>query len=277
MVQAIPSIFNVLLVCLIFWLIFAIMGVQLFAGKYYKCVDVNKTTLSYEIIPDRNACFAENYTWENSPMNFDHVGKAYLCLFQVATFKGWIQIMNDAIDSREVGKQPIRETNIYMYLYFVFFIIFGSFFTLNLFIGVIIDNFNEQKKKAGGSLEMFMTEDQKKYYNAMKKMGNKKPLKAIPRPRWRPQGIVFEIVTDKKFDMIIMLFIGLNMLTMTLDHYQQSETFSSVLDYLNMIFIVIFTSECLMKIFALRYHYFKEPWNLFDFVVVILSMLGNVT
>lgn len=47
----------------------------------------------------------------------------------------------------QIGKQPIRETNIYMYLYFVFFIIFGSFFTLNLFIGVIIDNFNEQKKK----------------------------------------------------------------------------------------------------------------------------------
>ncbi|KAG8036982.1 hypothetical protein G9C98_004304 [Cotesia typhae] len=217
-----------------------------------RCVDMNKTTLSHEIIPDRNACKAENYTWENSPMNFDHVGKAYLCLFQVATFKGWIQIMNDAIDSREINKQPIRETNIYMYLYFVFFIIFGSFFTLNLFIGVIIDNFNEQKKKAGGSLEMFMTEDQKKYYNAMKKMGSKKPLKAIPRPRWRPQAIVFEIVTDKKFDMIIMLFIGLNMLTMTLDHYQQTETFSNVLDYLNMIFIVIFSSECLMKIFALR-------------------------
>ena len=36
LVQAIPSIFNVLLVCLIFWLIFAIMGVQLFAGKYFK-------------------------------------------------------------------------------------------------------------------------------------------------------------------------------------------------------------------------------------------------
>ncbi|XP_028027723.1 sodium channel protein para isoform X41 [Bombyx mandarina] len=276
LVQAIPSIFNVLLVCLIFWLIFAIMGVQLFAGKYFKCVDMNHTTLSHEIIPDKNACTLENYTWENSPMNFDHVGKAYLCLFQVATFKGWIQIMNDAIDSREVGRQPIRETNIYMYLYFVFFIIFGSFFTLNLFIGVIIDNFNEQKKKAGGSLEMFMTEDQKKYYNAMKKMGSKKPLKAIPRPRWRPQAIVFEIVTDKKFDMIIMLFIGLNMLTMTLDHYQQSETFSAVLDYLNMIFIVIFSSECLLKIFALRYHYFVEPWNLFDFVVVMFSILSLV-
>ncbi|KAG5673889.1 hypothetical protein PVAND_003895 [Polypedilum vanderplanki] len=276
LVQAIPSIFNVLLVCLIFWLIFAIMGVQLFAGKYFKCVDANGTTLDKEIIPDRNVCKAENYSWENSPMNFDHVGKAYLCLFQVATFKGWIQIMNDAIDSIDVDIQPLRETNIYMYLYFVFFIIFGSFFTLNLFIGVIIDNFNEQKKKAGGSLEMFMTEDQKKYYNAMKKMGSKKPMKAIPRPRWRPQAIVFELVTNKKFDMIIMLFIGLNMLTMTLDHYQQTEIFTLILDYLNMIFIAIFSTECLMKIFALRYHYFVEPWNLFDVVVVVLSILSLV-
>lgn len=43
--------------------------------------------------------------------------------------------------------QPKYEDNIYMYIYFVIFIIFGSFFTLNLFIGVIIDNFNQQKKK----------------------------------------------------------------------------------------------------------------------------------
>lgn len=86
---------------------------------------------------------------------------------------------------------------------------------------------------------------------------------------------MFEIVTDKKFDMIIMLFIGFNMLTMTMDHYQQSEVFTNVLDILNAIFIVIFSSECLLKIFALRYYYFKEPWNLFDFVVVILSILGQ--
>ncbi|XP_026672983.1 sodium channel protein para-like [Ceratina calcarata] len=104
-----------------------------------------------------------------------------------------------------IDKQPIRETNIYMYFYFVFFIIFGSFFTLNLFIGVIIDNFNEQKKKAGGSLEMFMTEDQKKYYNAMKKMGSKKPLKAIPRPRvWKriytfSVGLVLSDIIEKYF------------------------------------------------------------------------------
>lgn len=47
----------------------------------------------------------------------------------------------------QVEEQPIKEINLYMYLYFVIFIIFGSFFTLNLFIGVIIDNFNQQKRK----------------------------------------------------------------------------------------------------------------------------------
>ena len=47
----------------------------------------------------------------------------------------------------QVEDQPDYEVNIYMYIYFVVFIIFGSFFTLNLFIGVIIDNFNQQKKK----------------------------------------------------------------------------------------------------------------------------------
>lgn len=47
----------------------------------------------------------------------------------------------------QLEEQPVYEDNIYMYLYFVIFIIFGSFFTLNLFIGVIIDNFNQQKKK----------------------------------------------------------------------------------------------------------------------------------
>ena len=75
--------------------------------------------------------------------------------------------------------------------------------------------------------------------------------------------------------MIIMLFIGLNMLAMTLDHYHQNEMWSFALDNLNMGFIVVFSSECILKIFALRLYYFKEPWNMFDFVVVVLSILGE--
>ena len=94
--------------------------------------------------------------------------------------------------------------------------------------------------------------------------------------QWKPQAIVFGIVTNKKFDMIIMGFIGVNMLTMTLDHYDQSSMWSFALDNLNLGFIVIFSTECILKIFALRQYYFKEPWNVFDFIVVILSILGNL-
>lgn len=64
-----------------------------------------------------------------------------------ATFEGWMEVMADAVDSRGVDLQPSREASIYAYLYFVIFIVCGSFFTLNLFIGVIIDNFNMLKKK----------------------------------------------------------------------------------------------------------------------------------
>jgi hypothetical protein len=47
----------------------------------------------------------------------------------------------------QIDIQPEREANVYILVYFVLFIIFGSFFTLNLFIGVVIDNFNQQKRK----------------------------------------------------------------------------------------------------------------------------------
>lgn len=59
-------------------------------------------------------------------------------------------------------------------------LLFGNIFgptVLSNISNLCIDDFS------GASLEMFMTEDQKKYYNAMKKMSSKKPLKAIPRPR----------------------------------------------------------------------------------------------
>ena len=55
--------------------------------------------------------------------------------------------MADAVDATEVDQQPVYEASLYNYFYFVIFIVCGSFFTLNLFIGVIIDNFNALKKK----------------------------------------------------------------------------------------------------------------------------------
>lgn len=61
-----------------------------------------------------------------------------------------MEVMEDAVDARGVDLQPQREANLWAYIYFVIFIVCGSFFTLNLFIGVIIDNFNMLKKKVMG-------------------------------------------------------------------------------------------------------------------------------
>ncbi|XP_058266084.1 sodium channel, voltage gated, type VIII, alpha subunit a isoform X4 [Hemibagrus wyckioides] len=280
LVGAIPSIMNVLLVCLIFWLIFSIMGVNLFAGKYYYCF--NETSEEYfkpHVVNNKTQCFElinSNFSevrWKNVKINFDNVGAGYLALLQVATFKGWMDIMYAAVDSRKLENQPLYEDNIYMYLYFVIFIIFGSFFTLNLFIGVIIDNFNQQKKKFGGQ-DIFMTEEQKKYYNAMKKLGSKKPQKPIPRPQNKIQGMVFDFVTQQVFDISIMILICLNMVTMMVETDDQSQETENILYWVNFIFIVVFTSEFVLKLFALRHYYFTNGWNIFDCVVVILSIVG---
>ncbi|XP_059709004.1 sodium channel protein type 1 subunit alpha isoform X11 [Haemorhous mexicanus] len=276
---AIPSIMNVLLVCLIFWLIFSIMGVNLFAGKFYYCVNTT-TDERFEVDQINNFSQCEELIknnqsarWKNVKVNFDNVGFGYLSLLQVATFKGWMDIMYAAIDSRDVLDQPKYEDNLYMYLYFVIFIIFGSFFTLNLFIGVIIDNFNQQKKKFGGQ-DIFMTEEQKKYYNAMKKLGSKKPQKPIPRPGNKFQGMVFDFVTQQVFDISIMILICLNMVTMMVETDDQSEEMENILYWINLVFIVLFTGECVLKLISLRHYYFTIGWNIFDFVVVILSIVG---
>ncbi|XP_061431061.1 sodium channel protein type 4 subunit alpha-like [Lethenteron reissneri] len=279
LVGAIPSIMNVLLVCLIFWLIFSIMGVNLFAGKYYYCMNTTDgSRFLPEVVNNYSDCMVlkqstQEARWLNVKVNYDNVGFGYLALLQVATFKGWMDIMYAAVDSRGVTEQPIYETNIYMYLYFVIFIIFGSFFTLNLFIGVIIDNFNQQKKKFGGE-DIFMTEEQKKFHSAMKKLGSKKPVKPIPRPSNIVQGWVYDLVAKQAFDIIIMVLICLNMVTMMVEVDDQSQLMSDVLYYVNLIFIVVFTGECLLKLFSLRHYYFTVGWNIFDFVVVILSIVG---
>ncbi|XP_010218973.1 PREDICTED: sodium channel protein type 2 subunit alpha-like isoform X1 [Tinamus guttatus] len=276
---AIPSIMNVLLVCLTFWLIFSIMGVNLFAGKFFYCVNTTSgEMLLPETIDNETACEnlrndAKEIQWRNVKVNFDNVAVGYLSLLQVATFKGWMEIMYAAVDSREIGKQPKYEYSLYMYLYFVAFIIFGSFFTLNLFIGVIIDNFNQQKKKLGGQ-DIFMTEEQKKYYNAMKKLGSKKPQKPIPRPANKLQALVFDIVTKQAFDISIMVLICLNMVTMMIETDEQNEMMENILYWINLIFVILFTGECVLKLFSLRYYYFTIGWNIFDFVVVILSIVG---
>ncbi|CAF1538985.1 unnamed protein product [Rotaria magnacalcarata] len=84
----ISSVSNVLLVCLVFWLIFSIIGVQLFAGKFYKCVypGTHDRVDILENVTNKIDCLSKNFTWENSRLNFDHVLNGYLALLQVVSY-----------------------------------------------------------------------------------------------------------------------------------------------------------------------------------------------
>lgn len=89
LIGAIPSIMNVLLVCLIFWLIFSIMGVNLFAGKFGKCVNRTGFIHSISLVNNKSECLAMNDTqfyWTKVKVNFDNVGLGYLSLLQVVSF-----------------------------------------------------------------------------------------------------------------------------------------------------------------------------------------------
>ena len=78
----IPSVLNVVFVCFIFWLIFSIMGVQLFAGKFYKCFNQNLTKLSYDYnktnVSNKSECENQNFIWKNSKINFDNPLNSFL-------------------------------------------------------------------------------------------------------------------------------------------------------------------------------------------------------
>lgn len=58
------------------------------------------------VVANKSQCLAmaatHNYSWVNSNINFDNVLNGYLALFQVATYEGWMEVMDDAIDSTKV-------------------------------------------------------------------------------------------------------------------------------------------------------------------------------
>lgn len=72
-----------------------------------------------------------------------------------------------------------------------------------------------------------------------------------------------------------MILICLNMVTMMVETDDQPADMDKILYWINLVFIVLFTGECVLKMISLRHYYFTIGWNIFDFVVVILSIVGK--
>ncbi|XP_060708070.1 sodium channel protein 60E-like [Hemiscyllium ocellatum] len=277
LVASIPSISNVMFVCLVFWLIFGIVGVQIFGGTFFQCVDQNNDRLPISIVNNRSECNAYQdlgYQWVNPKINFDNVLAAYMALLQVATFEGWLEIMANAADTRGIDLQPEMGANPYSLFYFVAFIVIGTFFTLNLFIGIIIDNFNTMHKRVKGALVTVLTEDQRRFYGTLKRLFKTKPFKKIPTPKNVILYKFYKLVSHRWFEPFTIFLITLNVLVMACDHYGQTKRFALVLNWFNVIFAALFTVEAILKLLGQRQYYFTQAWNIFDFLVVVLSLVG---
>ncbi|RXM94447.1 Sodium channel protein 60E [Acipenser ruthenus] len=126
-------------------------------------------------------------------------------------------------------------------LYFVAFIVVGTFFTLNLFIGVIIDNFNTVHKRSRkeGALVMLLTEDQRHLYGALKRVSKVKPTKMIPAPKNAVLLFFYKVVHHKYFEPLTIILIVLNMLLMTSEHYGQSDSFIQAQDMVLNLFLAL--------------------------------------
>lgn len=74
--------------------------------------------------------------------NFDNVKEAMLTLYVVASLEAWPDIMYQALDMEDINMGPTLENSLWAMWFFVLFILIGSFFFLNFFIGVLFLKFN---------------------------------------------------------------------------------------------------------------------------------------
>jgi hypothetical protein len=79
---------------------------------------------------------------------------------------------------------------------------------------------------------------------------------------------------DAFIDLFITICIILNTLFMALDHSGQSDRMTRILATGNYIFTGIFTTEAILKIIAKApATYLKDGWNVFDLIIVTLSLV----
>ncbi|CAG7727553.1 unnamed protein product [Allacma fusca] len=137
---------NIVLICCTFFIIFGILGVQLFKGTFYHCATTTDNDLSN--VTTRAECLAMHGNhWVNQKYNFDNLGQALMALFVLSSKDGWVGIMYSGLDAVGVDIQPRANFNEWRLLYFISFLLLVGFFVLNMFVGVVVENFHRCREE----------------------------------------------------------------------------------------------------------------------------------
>lgn len=273
LLSSIPYMRNVLTVGGLILLIYAIMGVNLFKGTFFRCEGLDPDFIDANIFT-KDDCLENGGEWLNAQMNFDNVLNAFTVLFEMMTTEGWMAVMYNGIDATGVDKQPKKNNQTAMVVYFVAYMIIGSQFIINLFVGVVIDNFTKIKEREEmGGKGVFVTDSQKRWLEIRKIMLHKRLLKDVAEPKGL-QVVFRDITTSACFEGFITLCIVLNTVAMAVVYLGMSDQYKFTLEVLNYIFAFIFNCEMILKLFAMGKCYFQELWNWFDCFIVVGTDFG---
>ncbi|XP_077894545.1 voltage-dependent L-type calcium channel subunit alpha-1D isoform X13 [Ictidomys tridecemlineatus] len=152
-IKAMVPLLHIALLVLFVIIIYAIIGLELFIGKMHKTCFFADSDIVAEEDPapcafsgNGRQCTANGtecrsgWVGPNGGItNFDNFAFAMLTVFQCITMEGWTDVLywvNDAIGWE------------WPWVYFVSLIILGSFFVLNLVLGVLSGEFSKEREKA---------------------------------------------------------------------------------------------------------------------------------
>lgn len=139
---AYASVFRLVRIIRVLRLITAIPRLQILVGALIKSIpSMGYITLLLLIQMYIFAVLGTFLFGKTDPTHFGNVGNSILTLFQVITLEGWVDIM-------QTQSQPLLAP-----LYFISFILLGTMVVLNLFIGVILNGFEEVKKEIERELD----------------------------------------------------------------------------------------------------------------------------
>uniref|UniRef100_A0A7M4FQM9 Voltage-dependent T-type calcium channel subunit alpha n=1 Tax=Crocodylus porosus TaxID=8502 RepID=A0A7M4FQM9_CROPO len=272
LISSLKPIGNIVLICCAFFIIFGILGVQLFKGKFYHCLGVDIRNIT-----NRSDCVAANYKWVHHKYNFDNLGQALMSLFVLASKDGWVNIMYNGLDAVAVDQQPVTNNNPWMLLYFISFLLIVSFFVLNMFVGVVVENFHKCRQHQEAE------EARRREEKRLRRLEKKRRSKAQPKSQRLPyyasycpvRLLIHSVCTSHYLDIFITFIICLNVVTMSLEHYNQPVSLETALKYCNYMFTTVFVLEAVLKLvaFGLR-RFFKDRWNQLDLAIVLLSVMG---
>ncbi|XP_049628789.1 voltage-dependent T-type calcium channel subunit alpha-1G isoform X3 [Suncus etruscus] len=285
LMSSLKPIGNIVVICCAFFIIFGILGVQLFKGKFFVCQGEDTRNIT-----NKSDCAEASYRWVRHKYNFDNLGQALMSLFVLASKDGWVDIMYDGLDAVGVDQQPIMNHNPWMLLYFISFLLIVAFFVLNMFVGVVVENFHkcrqhQEEEEARRREEKRLRRLEKKRRNLMLDdvITSGSSASAAPEAQCKPyysdysrfRLLVHHLCTSHYLDLFITGVIGLNVVTMAMEHYQQPQILDEALKICNYIFTVIFVLESVFKLVAFGFRrFFQDRWNQLDLAIVLLSIMG---